>query len=82
MISYKQIQENLIQIYLDYLDNPKSKSNRKKALEVYAKYANGADTIFGEEISKAIWCSFDLAEEKLSKKDAKRILENLRKENK
>ena len=82
MISDEKIIENLIEIYSKYLDNPKDKLNIKNAFEVYTRYFNGADTIFGEEVSKAIWSSFDLFEGKLSEKETKRILEYLKKSEK
>ncbi|MCK5150103.1 hypothetical protein KAJ87_04220 [Candidatus Pacearchaeota archaeon] len=77
MVSNNQMKKDLTKIYLEYLDNPDNKDNRKKAHEFYVKYFNGANTLFNESISKAIWGSFNLSEGKLLKKEAEKILEDL-----
>ena len=78
MVSNEQIKNNLIEIYSKYIKN-RDDGVKKEAYEIYLKYFNGADTIFSEEVSDAIWNSFDLSEEKLDKEKAKEILKELNK---
>lgn len=74
----EQVKQSLIEIFSQYISNPNDENNRKVAKETYLKYFNGANTLFSENVSKAIWGSFDASEGKLSEKKAKEILENLR----
>lgn len=79
MVSDEQMREDLIEIYSRYLTDNRDKENNKRAYEIYTKYFNGADTLFSEEISTAIWGSFDLSEGKLSKEKVQKILKDLEK---
>ena len=79
MVSGEQLRHELIAIYTDYLSNKEDKKNRDRAYNIYTRYFNGADTLFKENVSKAIWSSFNLSEGKLKEVEAKKILEDLRK---
>jgi len=79
MVSEEQIRHELIDIYENYLSNREDKQNREKAYSIYTKYFNGANTLFKENVASVIWKSFNLYEGKLEEKEAKKILEELRK---
>ncbi len=79
MVSEKQIKHELIAIYSNYLSSKEDKKNREKGYKLYTKYFNGAETLFRENVSTAIWQAFNLYEGKLKESNAKKILEDLRK---
>jgi len=79
MVSGEQIRHELIAVYSKYLSDKEDKENIEKAYNIYTKYFNGANTLFKENVSTAIWGAFDLSEGKLKEDKAKKILEDLRK---
>ena len=77
-ISNEELRKKLINIYSKYIIDEKSELNKEKAREIDFNFTNGANAIFTEDVSNAIWGTFNLSEEKLSKKEAEKILENLK----
>ena len=80
MISNEQIKDSLIKIYSRYLEDKEDKLNRKESYKIYLEYSTGANAIFSENVSSAIWGSFNLSEGRLLEKEAKKILEDLKSE--
>jgi predicted transcriptional regulator len=73
-----ELKPELIALYESYINNEYNDEIRSKAYTLYTKYFNGADAIFSKSISAAIWGAFNIFEEKLDKKDALGILNDLK----
>ena len=80
MVLNEQVRHELIKIYSSYIQKKDDEKNKSRAYEVYIKYFNGANTLFNANVGTAIWGSFDLSEGRLSEDKAKKILEDLKKE--
>ena len=79
MISNNQMKDSLIRIYSKYIEDDEDNQNKRESYKIYLEYSTGANAVFSKAVSGAVWSSFELSEGKLSKNEAKKILEELRK---
>lgn len=72
----KQARIELIQLYEEFIKNPKDESIKERALDLAQEY--GARPVLSEEVSNAGWEATNMGIGRLSVEKAKKILKELK----
>ena len=74
----KTLKTKLIALYDHFIENPNDENLRENAATITQKYANSGNQI-SDDLNNALQKAYDLELGKLSKEEAKKILEDLKK---
>jgi hypothetical protein len=75
----RDLRKKLVALYEDFIENPESEKARENAAAIAQKYANSGDYNLSPKVSAALYKTYDVELGNLSREEAKKILEELRK---